>query len=35
VLTSHISKFDASHLGLIAQPDAVVDIILGAVRANS
>ena len=31
---SHISTFDAGHLGLITMPDAVVDIVLRAVRAT-
>jgi pimeloyl-ACP methyl ester carboxylesterase len=31
----HISRFDAGHLGLIAEPDDVVAVILKAVRATS
>ena len=31
---SHISTFDAGHLGLITMPDAVVDIVLRAIRAT-
>jgi pimeloyl-ACP methyl ester carboxylesterase len=32
---SHISTFDAGHLGLIQKPDAVVNVILSAVHATS
>ena len=32
---AHISTFDAGHLGLISNPEAVVDVILAAVRATS
>jgi hypothetical protein len=32
---AHIRHFNAGHLGLISQPDAVEDIILAAIRATS
>jgi len=31
---AHVSEFDAGHLGLISEPDAVVEVILNAIRAT-